>query len=98
MTDEIEVNEAGGMQSKVISRLDLFPARAWLRVGNVLDEGARKYEEENWRLIPSQSHLNHALIHLANLKIGDTTEDHAGHAACRIMMWLEMLIVESEAE
>jgi hypothetical protein len=94
ITDEIVTNESGGKQSRVDQRLDLFPAEAFLRVGEVLAEGAKKYAPNNWRLIPSRDHLNHCMIHIAKFLSGDTSEDHAGHAACRMMMFLEMAIAE----
>ena len=57
-------------------------------IGKVLQEGAEKYEPNNWRLIPREQHINHALIHLAALIEGDTQDDHKDHCLCRLMMAL----------
>lgn len=57
-----------------------------LAIGKVLKEGAGKYEANNWRLIPEEEHINHALIHLLAAALGDTQDDHIEHALCRLMM------------
>lgn len=59
-----------------------------IRIGKVLQEGAEKYEPNNWRLIPQEEHINHALIHLFAAALGDTQDEHIDHALCRIMMAL----------
>lgn len=57
-----------------------------IKIGRVLQEGAEKYEPNNWRLIPQEEHVNHALIHLFAATAGDTQDDHLDHAMCRLMM------------
>ena len=57
-----------------------------LRVSKVLKEGAEKYEANNWRLIPQEEHINHAMIHLLASALGDTQDEHKDHALCRLMM------------
>lgn len=61
--DGKETNERGGRQSRVPFRLDLLPAEAMLRLGQVLKRGSA-YGKNNWRLIPAQDHINHALTHI----------------------------------
>ena len=57
-----------------------------ITIAKVLQEGARTYTPNNWRLIPQEEHINHALIHcIARLK-GDTQDNHLAHALCRVMM------------
>ena len=58
------------------------------KIGKVLKEGAEKYAPNNWRLIPQEEHINHALIHIMALSMGDTQDDHLDHALCRLMMAL----------
>ena len=55
-------------------------------IGKVLQEGAKKYPVGNWRLIPREQHINHALIHLVAILAKDTQDDHLEHAICRLMM------------
>ena len=57
-----------------------------IRIAKVLQYGADKYEPNNWRLIPQESHINHALIHILAKIMGDTQDDHLDHALCRLMM------------
>lgn len=57
-----------------------------LTIGKVLKEGADKYEANNWRLIPQESHLNHAIIHYIAYALGDESDDHLAHFATRLMM------------
>lgn len=56
------------------------------RIAKVLQYGADRYEPNNWRLIPQESHINHALIHIIAHLAGDTQDDHLDHALCRLMM------------
>lgn len=62
----------------VISRL--------LSVSRALKEGADKYEANNWRLIPQEDHISHALTHYLAYLIGDESDDHLSHFYCRLMM------------
>ena len=59
---------------------------ALIQIAKVLEYGASRYKPNNWRLIPEEDHLNHALIHLYALEQGDTQDDHLGHFLTRIMM------------
>lgn len=84
------VNAAGGKQSAVPYRADLIPARAILQVSSVLHTGALKYGDDNWHVIPTRDHLNHALTHVFAHLAGDAQDDHLGHAATRLLMALEI--------
>lgn len=55
-------------------------------IAKVLKQGADKYEANNWRLIPAESHLSHAIAHLLAYATGDEQDDHIPHAMCRLMM------------
>lgn len=83
-------NAQGGKQSASPYRVDLLPPKATLAVSAVLAIGAKKYAKNNWKLIPIDDHLNHALVHALAYLAGDTSDDHMGHFACRAMMALEM--------
>ena len=56
------------------------------KIAKVLQVGADRYEPNNWRLIPEEEHLNHALIHIIAHIAGDTQDEHLNHALCRLMM------------
>lgn len=81
---EIVVNEQGGAQSKLHGSPRLIPPEALLRLNAVVGEGAVKYAENNWRRIPFEEHISHALEHLFLYMDGQRDEDHIGHALCRL--------------
>jgi hypothetical protein len=57
-----------------------------MRIAKVLQYGASRYAPNNWRLIPQEEHINHALIHIIAHLAGDTQDEHLDHALCRLMM------------
>ena len=63
---------------------DLF--KQITEIAKVLQYGAERYAVNNWRLIPQEEHINHALIHLIAAMMGDTQDDHINHCLTRLMM------------
>ena len=59
---------------------------ALIQIAKVLEYGASRYSPNNWRLIPEEDHMNHALIHLYALEKEDKQDDHLGHFLTRLMM------------
>lgn len=90
--------QGGGKQSDIPYRCDLFPAGAYLHVSAILAEGAKKYSEWNWVNVPFGDHINHVLTHIKAYGAGDRSDDHIGHAACRMMMALELLLDMKDRE
>ena len=86
--------ETGAKQSAVTYRCDLLPPLASLRVASILHEGSSKYGDWNWFKIPPGDHLNHALIHIFAFLAGDKSDDHLGHAACRMLMAMERVLMD----
>jgi hypothetical protein len=84
MDEPVEVNEHGAAQSALKRVPRLVPAEAILRLAEVVGFGAAKYAENNWRKIPYEDHINHALEHLFLLMNDDKSDDHLGHALCRL--------------
>jgi hypothetical protein len=52
------------------------------------------YAPNNWRLIPREEHINHAIMHLFALIEDNTEDDHKAAALCR----LHMAIATKETE
>lgn len=98
MTEEIEVSPTGGKNSKIEGRWDLLDYWALARAAAVLDYGARKYGDDNWRLDSVNLHLKHAIGHLfrylENQRVGSrqvTVEtDELAHAFVRLMFALAL--------
>lgn len=84
-TDERVTNADGGSQSDSPCRLDLVPAYSILEIAKVLRVGADKYGANNWRAIPVEDHINHALTHLYGWLAGDRSENHLVNAGCRVL-------------
>jgi hypothetical protein len=89
----IEVNARGGKQSAVPYAYHLVPPHALEAVANVLHDGAH-YDTPgappNYLRISVSDHLNHAVGHIYKHLQGDTSERHMAHAACRLLMALEV--------
>ena len=83
--EDKHVNAVGGTQTRLPVRCDLLPPESILRVSAVLAEGAKKYGANNWKLIDTNDHINHALTHLFRHLSGDRTEPHLSHAVCRCL-------------
>lgn len=62
------------------------PIETITAIARVLQYGASRYKANNWRLIPQEEHINHALIHIIAHLMGDTQDEHIDHALCRLMM------------
>ncbi len=88
-------NEKGGGQSNSPYRMDLVDPKSILEIASVLKEGAEKYGDDNWKLISTQDHLNHLLVHVYAHLAGDESDKHLAHAACRAIFALG---VELEGE
>jgi dATP/dGTP diphosphohydrolase len=82
---ETVVNAQGGAQAKLEGDPKLIPAEALLALSEVVALGAKRYAPNNWRLIPMEDHISHALEHLFLFMDGQTgDEDHLKHALCRL--------------
>ncbi|MET0786251.1 MAG: dATP/dGTP diphosphohydrolase domain-containing protein [Paenisporosarcina sp.] len=87
-------NEHGGSQSDIRVRFDLIDGKALFKMAEVLDYGAIKYGEDNWRKIPINDHLNHLLMHVYAYLSGDETDDHLSHILCRATFALGVKLQE----
>ena len=91
-------NAHGGKQHSTPYRMEALMPNAILEVGKVRREGhdTHGYSDENYKLIPMREHVGRALGHLFKWLAGDKTNDHLSHAACRVLMALEMEILEEQ--
>jgi len=73
-------------------RCDLLPPCAILRVSVRFEEGAAKYDDDNWKKgIPLKSFINSATRHIQEYMDGQDNEDHLCAAAWNLLcaMWTE---------
>jgi hypothetical protein len=87
--EAVHTNKQGGKQSFTPARFDLLPPEAIAQMALVLGQGAKKYGEENWRLIGTPDHVNHALQHIFSWLASGEIEDLA-HAMCRVSFAVEL--------
>jgi hypothetical protein len=64
--------------------------QAFCILARTLAVGRRSHRAGEWRLRPVKKHLRHAHKHLDLLASGAGGEDHLAHAACRLLMALEL--------
>jgi hypothetical protein len=69
---------------------DINLDQAFLVLARTLAAGRSTHRAGAWRLKPIQKHLQHARKHLDLLANGSAGEDHLAHAACRLLMALEL--------
>jgi hypothetical protein len=69
-------------------RIYLYFPTASRVVEAVMERGARTHQGD-WRTLPAGFHLARARRHLDLLAVGDVSEQHLAHAACRLLMELE---------
>jgi len=103
VVEEIETLPSGGVQSLERACISSVPLSSLEAVMTVFYEGGRKYGVKNYLLIPSQSSIDHAVLHcIKALKSLDDPDKRASviedlsHAACRCMMALEVILEESK--
>lgn len=85
----IDVNDKGAKQTRLEVRFDLVPADAITEIANVLYKGANKYGVDNWKGIPTNEHVNHAIYHLYQYMI-TKDKNHLKNASCRSMFALQL--------
>jgi hypothetical protein len=59
-------------------------------VVEVIRQGAASHPLEEWRSLPFEYHVGHAIEHLRQWQEGDGRQDHLSHAATRLLMALTL--------
>lgn len=71
-------------------RMDLLPFRALIEVAKVYEEGAKKYNDNNWRKgIPLSRYVDSGTRHLAKWMIGWRDEPHLAQACWNLLCLIE---------
>ena len=65
-------------------------ARAIATIGRVMELGTTTHPDDDWRDYRVRFHVARAERHLRLLRKGDASEPHLEHAACRLLMALEL--------
>jgi len=82
----VQMEEAGPYRAQAI------PPKAILRLAQIRYEAhdERGLDDNNYKLIPLEEHLGRALTHIAGYLDGDRSNDHLGHALCRLAFAVQM--------
>ena len=97
---EIDTNGAGGKQHKRPYRSQAVMPRALLEVSKVRCKAFEEmgYPDDNYKSISIDDHLGRALTHIWAYLIGDKSNDHLSHAACRTLMALDIYLEQKGDE
>lgn len=85
-------------------RYDLMPFRALDEIAQVLGHGARKYGDDNWRLVADgrRRYIAATLRHISAYQQGEqndpeSTLHHLSHAACSLLFILALELEQQDA-
>ena len=77
----------------LLEAIDYISNEPLTTIARVLEEGLKKYPRDNWKLIPFEEHINHALCHLYMFLKGDIQDRHLDHALTRIALAYETFLI-----
>ena len=95
---ETVVSELGGKQSFVSADFNCIPPVVLRLLAQCLGFGRRKYGYENWKNIPAEDNLNHAMNHINEWRLGDRSEPHLVNAIARLSFALWHAVDRKEQE
>lgn len=92
MQNETVTYESGAERSTMDVRWDLLCEKFIREMACVMNEGAEKYGDDNWKGgVPEGVTINHLLEHLYRWQSGDRSEPHLAKVAINAMFmdWYE---------
>lgn len=82
----------------LLEAIDYISNEPLTTIARVLEEGLKKYPRDNWKLIPFEEHINHALCHLYMFLKGDIQDRHLDHALTRIALAYETFLIGDDEQ
>jgi hypothetical protein len=89
---ETETNAQGGKHSFTLARYDAVPPVVLRLLAQCNGFGLRKYGLHNWKKIPLEEHIGHAMNHLVEWSAGDRSEPHLVNALTRVAFALTLAV------
>lgn len=89
-SDAIKLYPNGAKRGAVRERFDLIPPLGLQAVAEAMAKGSARYGDDNWRGLPKEEMVNHAIRHLVLWMAGDRSEPHAAHAAANCLMLVDL--------
>ena len=87
--EPLEVSSTGGKGSLINVAYQYIPMEVLEDLAKVFKEGSLKYEPDNWKKVPSDSHFNHLMNHMVSDRMVPNKEERS-HALCRMVMYYYM--------
>jgi hypothetical protein len=72
-----------------LAELRLLQGALW-EIAEVLERGREKYPNGEGFKQDAKYHIDRARMHLEALAVGDASEAHLEHAACRLLMAIQV--------
>jgi hypothetical protein len=85
-------NSLGGSQSFIFANFHCIPPVVLRLLAQCLGFGCRKYGFENWKKIPIEDNLSHAMNHINEWRAGDRSEPHLVNAMARLTFALSQAV------
>jgi hypothetical protein len=93
---ETITNSAGAKQSFIAADYECIPPVVLRLLAQCLGFGRRKYGFENWKNIPFEDNLNHAMNHIVEWRMGDRSEPHLVNAMARLTFALTQAVESNQ--
>ena len=93
---ETITNSAGAKQSFIAADYECIPPVVLRLLAQCLGFGRRKYGFENWKDIPFEDNLNHAMNHIVEWRMGDRLEPHLVNAMARLTFALTQAVESNQ--
>ncbi len=84
----------GAKRGAVREAYHLIPPLGLQAVAQAMARGSARYGDHNWRGLPPEEMVNHAIRHLVLWLSGDRSEPHAAHAAANCLMLYELEAID----
>lgn len=95
---ETITNEQGGKQSFLLADFQCIPPVVLRLLAQCLGFGKLKYGFENWKRIPQDDNLSHAMNHINEYRMGDRSEPHLVNAMARLTFALTQAVEKGDQD
>lgn len=95
--DGLQRYSSGAKRGAVREAYHLIPPLGLQAVAEAMATGGARYGTGNWRGLPKEVMVNHAIRHLVLWLAGDRSEPHASHAAANCLMLHELEVMSEKS-
>lgn len=95
--DVVKLYPSGAKRGAVREAYHLIPPLGLQAVAEAMAKGEERYGADNWKGLPEEEMVNHAIRHLVLWLAGDRSEPHAAHAAANCLMLHELEVLNEKS-